>query len=462
MKRRILSVLLACTLITGILAGCSGNSNTSTTSTEKADEEESEATQETSQEPDAGEDGDVVEIRFTWWGDTTRNEMYNQICDRFEEANPDIKVIRESGSWNDYWDKLATQVAGGNAPDVISMHVQYISDYAGRGVLADLQPYIDGGILDTSKMEQGIIDGCKYNGTMCLIPMGITFSNMLVNQTLLEKYGMEVPSYTTDYTWDDLMAQGEELKAAAEAQGETAYITSDSSTVYTMFRYMARQSGGDLYTEDGQLGFEQSVVEDWFNYWNEMRDKGLVPDAATSTEDSAAPIEQRLFTTGTVAYTCTPANQLYQFQEQMPDQVVTLARNPIGNDGARGEYAEGAHFSINNNSSDEKKEAAARFINFWVNTEEYMELFKVDQGVPANSDMAEYVRGLVDETDKKVIDYVLATMPVAYEATYAPVGATEIQTAFEDAAGAVQFGQMTAEEGAKQFYEQAQAILSDS
>lgn len=41
MKRRILSVLLACTLITGILAGCSGNSNTSTTSTEKADEEES-------------------------------------------------------------------------------------------------------------------------------------------------------------------------------------------------------------------------------------------------------------------------------------------------------------------------------------------------------------------------------------------------------------------------------------
>ena len=127
MKRRLLSVLLACTLITGILAGCSGNSNTSTTSTEKADEEESKATQETSQEADAGENGDVVEIRFTWWGDTTRNEMYNQICDRFEEANPDIKVIRESGSWNDYWDKLATQVAGGNAPDVISMHVQYIS-----------------------------------------------------------------------------------------------------------------------------------------------------------------------------------------------------------------------------------------------------------------------------------------------------------------------------------------------
>ena len=114
---------------------------------------------------------------------------------------------------------------------------------------------------------------------------------------------------------------------------------------------------------------------------------------------------------------------------------------------------------MNKNSSDEKKEAAARLINFWVNSEQSMEIFQTDQGVPANSDMAEYVKGLVDETQGKVIDYVLATMPVASEATYAPVGASEIQTLFEDAAGAVQFGQITAEDGAKQFYEQAQSIL---
>ena len=55
------------------------------------------------------------------------------------------------------------------------------------------------------------------------------------------------------------------------------------------------------------------------------------------------------------------------FQEQMPDFQLTLARNPIGNSGGRGEYAEGAHFSINSSSSDEKKEAAAKLMNFWVN-----------------------------------------------------------------------------------------------
>lgn len=465
MKKKLLSTLLACTLMLNALTGCGSAADSGTASGGASAKQTEPAAADTAPSENDGTaanaSGDITEIRISWWGDTTRNEKYNEIIDRFEAENPDVKVIRESGSWNDYWDKLATQVAGGNAPDVISMHVQYIADYAGRGVLADIQPYIDSGILDTSKMEQGILDGCKYDGTMCLIPMGITFTNMLVNQTLLEKYGLEVPSYTTDYSWNDLMKMGEELKKAADAAGETAYITSDSTTVYTMFRYMARQSGGDLYTADGKLGFDESVVADWFNFWNEMREKELIPDAASATEDAAASIEQRLFTKGSIAFTCTPANQLYQFQEQMPNDVLTLARNPIGNDGARGEYAEGAHFSINSASSDEKKEAAARLINFWVNSEKSMEIFQTDQGVPANSDMAEYVKGLVDETQGKVIDYVVATMPTAYEAAYAPVGATEVQTAFEDAAGAVQFGMLTAEEGARQFYEQAQEILGE-
>ena len=325
MKGKLIGLVLSCALTIGSIMGCGNTANTNTNTDSSGETSSAEETQKDGE--NASED--VVEIRMSWWGDTTRNEKYNEICDRFEAENPDVKVIREFGSWNDYWDKLATQVAGGNAPDVISMHVQYVSDYAGRDVLADLQPYIDSGILDVSKMESGIVDGCKYNGTMCLVPMGITFTNMLVNQTLLEKYGIDVPTNTTDYTWNDLMAMGEKLKAAADAAGETAYITGDSSTVYTMFRYMARQSGGDLYTEDGKLGFEESTLVEWFSYWNEMREKGLIPDAASSTEDAAAPIEQRMFTMGNVGFICTPANQLYQFQEQMPDSVITLEENML-------------------------------------------------------------------------------------------------------------------------------------
>ncbi len=463
MSRKIISLLLVLVLTIFTFSGCGSKSNTDTAST---NEQNTAATVENTAENSTGAEqtasGDTIEIRFAWWGDTARNDVYNAICDRFEEANPGIKVVREPSSWNDYFDKLATQAAGNNAPDVFGMHVQYVSDYAGRGALAEIQSYVDNGIIDTSKMSEAVVNSGKFGDKLYMIPQGVTFTNQLVNATLLEKYGIEVPKYDTDQTWDEFKALGEQLVSKAKDAGEEAYISSDMSTQFTMFRYMARQAGGDLYTADGKLNFTQDTVEQWFTYWKTLRDEGLIPDASSSTEDATAPVEQKFFTKGAVAFTCTPANQLHLYQQQMPDFELTIARNPVGNDGARGEYLEGAHFAISSASDDAKKEAAAKLINFFVNTQESMELFKMEQGVPANSDMAEYIKTLLDETMTKEIDYVNATIPVAGEGTYAPVGATEINTAFSDAAAGVQFGEVSPADAAKQFMEAAQTVLDSS
>ena len=88
--------------------------------------------------------------------------MYNEICDRFEAENPNIKVMREPMSWSDYWTKMSTQVAGGNAPDMFGMHPQYAADYALRGALLEIQPYVDNGTIDLSKFSDAIIDSGKY------------------------------------------------------------------------------------------------------------------------------------------------------------------------------------------------------------------------------------------------------------------------------------------------------------
>ncbi len=459
MSRKIISLLLILVLTIFTFSGCGSKSYNGSATPDGQKTGTADGTAETGTGDQSASSGDTIEIRFAWWGDTARNEVYSEICDRFEAANPGIKVIREPSSWSDYWDKLATQVAGDNAPDVFGMHVQYVSDYAGRGALADIESYVDNGIIDVSKMSEAVINSGRYNGILCMISQGVTFTNQLVNATLLEKYGIEVPEYDTDFTWEEYKALGQQLVSKAKDAGEEVYLCGDNSTQYTMFRYMARQAGGDLYTEDGKLDFAQDTVEQWFAYWKSLRDEGLIPDAATSTEDASAPVEQKFFTKGAVAFACTPANQLHLFQQQMPDFTLTLARNPIGNDGARGEYLEGAHFAVSSNTTDTKKEAAAKLIHFFVNTEESMELFKMEQGVPANSEMAEYIKTLLDDTMTKEIDYVNATIPVAGEGTYAPVGATEINTAFSDAAAAVQFGESTPAEAAEQFMKAAQAVL---
>ena len=55
---------------------------------------------------------------------------------------PASTIDPETYAWNDYWPKLATQAAGQNLPDVIQMDYRYIFEYARRGQLADLTPFV--------------------------------------------------------------------------------------------------------------------------------------------------------------------------------------------------------------------------------------------------------------------------------------------------------------------------------
>src|SRR5690349_6165185 len=79
-----------------------------------------------------------VTIRFSWWGNDDRAKITNQAVRAFEAANPGITVKTESIDFNSYFDRLATTVAAGDEPDVITMGGAYPREYADRNVLLDL------------------------------------------------------------------------------------------------------------------------------------------------------------------------------------------------------------------------------------------------------------------------------------------------------------------------------------
>ncbi len=86
--------------------------------------------------PQAGKVGtaeDPVTIRFAWWGNDSRAKTTLEVIKDFEAANPTIKVQGENTEFSSYWDKMATQIAGGTSPDVFAMSGSYPSEYATRG-----------------------------------------------------------------------------------------------------------------------------------------------------------------------------------------------------------------------------------------------------------------------------------------------------------------------------------------
>jgi len=401
-----------------------------------------------------------VEIRAAWWGDTGRHALYNQICDVFESKYPDIKVIREPSSWTDYWAKLNVQSAGGRAPDFIGMHPFFASDYVQRDVVEPLDDYIKNNVIDVSKFSQSAILSGTVNGIVYMIPMGITIDTLFVNNSFLKELGVATPEF--DWTWDDFKTIGLEVRKALDAKGEKdKWFMDDISGIYEIFRVWVRQRGReDLYTPDGSIAYTAEDAASWFAMWNDFRENGIIPDAATTTEYMNATLEDSLFGRRRAAVRRMPVNQYKLHCAALPDDEIIMVRHPSKPDGEIGEFIYGAFFAISASSAPEKKLAAAKLINFWVNDPDSIELFRLDQGVPANTEMVDFLMTIVDEKEKAILNYVNELMPLARPIIFAPAGATEIDSLFKQIAEKVRFGQLTPEEAGEQLISQAQDILN--
>jgi len=403
--------------------------------------------------------GESTEIRAAWWGDTKRFDLYNSIVAEFLKVNSDIKVVSEPVSWTDYWDKLSVQVAGGNAPDFMGMHPQFASDYINRGMVEPLDQYIKDGIISTEGWAQGTINTGVIDGVTYMMPMGVTFTSVFVNEGLFKELGIDAPAF--DWTWDNMTEIGLKARAALDAAGKTdVWLMNDFSTNINSFRYFVRQNGRELYDVNGDINFTAEDAEKWFTMWKGFRDAGIIPDAATATEYATATLEDSTFSRGMVLLTQVPINQLKLYRTTFPDKTVSAIRIPSLTGGKVGEFPEGAHFAIYAKSSPEKKLAAAKLINFWLNTEAALGIFGLDQGVPGNLSLKDAYMAKLDENQLVILDFVNKLSEIATPTIYPPTGASEIDALFKSIGEAVQFDSKTPADAAKELFDSAVAIRS--
>jgi multiple sugar transport system substrate-binding protein len=451
MKKAKIIMIVFIALMLLFVTACSSSNNQSSNEPAKKSEPapKKEVKEEVKEEAKAP---DPVEIRFTWWGDAKRHDVYNAIADEFEKEYPYITVKREFGGWGDYWDKLATQVAGGNAPDVVSMHQFYVSDYAKRNALLSLNEMSENGVIDLSDFPQGVTDSGKIGDDIYMVAKGVTMTGIIYNEKQLNELGIEAPDM--DWTWDDFVAKATEINAAFKSDDK--WGVGDLSAQYqNMFRNYLRQQGLDLYTEEGKLGFAEQNVVDWFTMWDDLRKAGVIPPPEMSAEYKKVSYDQSMFVQGKLGLTLIPANQIYLYQEHV-DGDIHMVRYPTTPGGQDGEFIEGAYLSVTEKSAHQKE--AAMFINFFVNNEAAAKIFKVEQGPPASPKMQSVVLPLLEPAQQRAVDFIKISTSHAVRAPYAPTGATEVNQAFNDAAEAISFGADIQEETAN-FMNIANGIL---
>ncbi|MHC6593843.1 ABC transporter substrate-binding protein [Arthrobacter sp. C152] len=337
---------------------------------------------------------DPVTIRFAWWGNDSRAKTTMEVIKAFEAANPTIKVQGENTEYSSYWDKMATQIAGGTTPDVFAMSGAYPGEYASRGVLLDLDRVKEQ--IDTSKFAEGTVDLGKIEGKQYTLTAGVNSMSMVVDPKVFEAAGVPLPNDET-WTWDDYATIAAELtrKSPAGTFGTTPMSNDSFLAVW------ARQNGEELYTGDGRkMGISEDTLTRWFELNKKLMDTGGAPSASQTVEDGSAQPEMTLMGQGKQGMKISWSNQMTSYS----GSPLVMMKLP-GESKQPGAWLRSSmEYAISAKSSQPKE--AALFINYLVNNLDAAKLIKSDRGMPANTDMKAAITPLLKETQQKEAAYL--------------------------------------------------------
>lgn len=456
MKRRAAALAMTGVMALG-LAACSGGGSSSLESA-SISSGTADATSEVA--ATGSSEGEDVTIRITWWGGESRHEYTQQMLDKYTELHPNVHFEATPAGWDGYFEKLATDTATGSMPDIVQMDYLYISTYAANNSLADLTPYIEDGTLNVGDVDANLMQTGNIDGKQIAMPLSSSLMAVGYSPAALEAAGLEEP--TADWTWSDFATMCNTIYEKTGNVGTTTGPVDDTN----IFNYWVRQHGAQLFSDDNKsLGFEDdSITADFFQMWKDMMDAGGAPDPDEYDQIQTLGLEAEPIANDESGFRFNWNN--YTTLMANSNDTLKMVTPPMPDDGSdnKGLWLKpGMFFSVAETS--EVKEECVKFIDWFINSEEANEIMMGERGAPASSAMRDYLvnSGKLSEQQQQMFSYVdEATALCGDTPAPDPVGISEVNQAFKDAAYSVFYGQASADEAAASFREEANSILSSN
>ncbi len=451
--KRITALLLACAMVLS-LAACSRDKGSDKTETTDATNPTTAPTEV------AGEDKgseEPVTIKITWWGGQTRHDYTQQLLDLYTQLHPNVTFEALPSGWDGYFDKLSTQTASGSMPDIVQMDYLYISTYSKNNSLADLQQFIDDGTLDVSKIDEALLKTGNVGGKQTGLVLSTSLMAVGYNPEVLAEAGVAEP--TSSWTWDDFITINKTVKEKTGKFGAALSPVIDTNN----FNYWVRQHGAGLFSADNKtLGFtDDKITADYFQMWKDLMEQGVVPNPDEWAQIETLGQEAGPVVTGAGAMTFEWNN--YAAKLSGVNDKLKIVSMPLATDSdSKGLWMKpGMFFSVAETSKVKKE--AAEFINWFVNSKEANDIIMAERGTPSSSEIRDYMisSGKLNEQQKAMFEFVSSAAELCGETPAPdPIGMSEINEAFKNAANSVFYDQITADEAAAKFRSEAESILS--
>jgi multiple sugar transport system substrate-binding protein len=355
--------------------------------------------------------GEKVKLRMMWWGAQSRHEVTLKALEAYSKANPHVTFEPEYSGMDGYLDKLSTQAAAHNAPDIFQIDPSWVADWASRNQLADLTEAIDLTDIDSKLTSISLIDNKLYG-----VPLGSVAHGMIYNKAAMEKLGIALPSM--GWTWDDFFQFAIEAKAKLAGN---QYVSKDYAGDY--FAYSAYQYAngkGQLMTDDGKFNIDKDLFLEWANRWQLLRESGAVPPADVNASDKEFDPSADLLVKGAILLRLA-FNASYGGWDSMNPGAYALVTMPRSAE-AGGWLKPSLFFGISPFS--DNVEEAKKFVNWFINSEEAGEILGTTRGVPVNTKVATAIEASFSDADRAGMELYHATQQNGQQWSPGPSGWT--------------------------------------
>ncbi|MBR4473815.1 MAG: sugar ABC transporter substrate-binding protein [Oscillospiraceae bacterium] len=190
----------------------------------------------------------------------------SNFVDKFEAANPGIKLNLDVVSWNDVYTEVDTRVANDNAPDILNIDV--FANYATEGLLMPVKDYCPDDLFED--FFPNFIEQSNIDGTIWAVPDLASMRALWYNADILEEVGVEPPT-----TWSELEDACQAILDYYDGEIYPWGIDMTTDEGQAAFAYYTFNNGGGFIDENGDwavnseenaeaIDFALGLVEDGF------------------------------------------------------------------------------------------------------------------------------------------------------------------------------------------------------
>lgn len=299
------------------------------------------------------------------WPESERMPYWEDVVDRFEAENSDIKIQMEAVADEPMKEKLRVMLGGGNAPDIFfTWGGEFLNKFVKVGALLDISSYMEKDTQWRDSFVESLLAGGKSGGAQYGVPIRVSAKFFVYNIEKFANAGVEPPK-----TWDEFLAVCEKLKNNGEIPillgNQAPWASCHYLTTFNVKCVAEEVWRADYEPSTGKFtdpGYIQAL-----QILQELHAKGYFNDAVNSTQNQQT---REMFYTGTgaVIYDEMPNFKL-RYEENMSGKWGFFVCPPIDGTPGNQNLVTGDPDMFAVSGKCKNPEAAIRFLKFVTNME---------------------------------------------------------------------------------------------